>query len=374
MRLSYLDPHVDKSFWDPLHEQVKDMPEPPANLFALMPTKLASVPSNDDVAERLKHALNEKTDYDDTHPCLTDRLTALNQLPSDPEKAVQDLLMPKEQSAAEAFFGAGLSDILAKLGNEYRPKIAKMWVKEHNSLAKSEKMLEMLQFLEEPTEEQEVRRAGLIYRLKGADEAEPGIRALVEKFPENAAPKFWLGSILLDRDDPNGIPLLKEAMNLDRSCRQEAINAIGKYYYTHGQKEELEALKAEAVTAYAEAAVAEQASWRIKLADDLRDPGLLPAEVEKMRNALAPIQKLAVAYVVKRLLPGTGEEVYCLLVFPKRVMIEQGSEGSKLVSEVAKMAKFPFAAKIFSPSPAKDWIKRLDGIAGAKVYEAPKKK
>jgi len=372
MRLSYLGEHVDKSFWTPFYDQVKQLPHPPVHAFSAMPSSLASQTPSVDIAAKLGAALKEKTDYDDTHPCLTDRLSAMKQLPTDVEAASQALSAPVAKSAAEEFFGAQLPTVLNQVEAEHLKVITASWAKEHARLAESQRMLDELEKVAEPTQKQEINRAGLTYRLKGAEAAEPLLRSAVEKYPANAAVKFWLGELLLERNDQAGILLVKEAMTLDRSCRQDALSTLAEFYYKNDRKDELDKLKEEAMTLYAQTSIAEQASWHLTPADTLIEPSLTQEQLQGMQQILASVQGLGVAYVVRRVLPGTGEHAFCLIVFPKKKFIESSNEGQKLVSQVANVGSFPFRAKIFSPSSPKQWMKRLNKIPGAKVFEASK--
>ena len=372
MRLSYLGEHVSKSFWTPFYDQVKELPQPPVHAFAAMPSSLAAQTPPEDIAPKLGAALKAQTDYDDTHPCLTDRLRAMNQLPTDVEQTSEKLSAPVGKSAAEEFFGTGLQAVLDRIEAEHLKRITPAWAKEHARRAESQRTLDELEKVAEPTEKQEVNRAGLTFRIKGPEAAEPLLRSAMDKYPKNAAVTFWLGELLLDRNDESGIPLVKEAMALDRSCRQDALSMLAEFYYKNDRMAELDALKEEAITHYAQTSVAEQASWHLTIKDNLVEPALTPEQLTAIQAILAPIKDLGVAYVVRRVLPGTGEHAYCLLVFPRKKLVESSNENQKLVSQVANIGAFPFRTKIFSPQNRKQWIKRLNKIPNAKVYERKK--
>ncbi len=262
--------------------------------------------------------------------------------------------------------------VLDRLKADKLKRITPAWAKEHARLAESQRTLDELEKVAEPTEKQEVNRAGLTFRLKGPDAAEPLLRSAMEKYPKNAAVNFWLGELLLDRNEESGVALVKEAMNLDRSCRQDALSMLAEFYYKNDRMAELDALKEEAITHYAQTSIADQASWHLSIKDNLVEPALTPEQLTAMQAILTPIKDLGVAYLVRRVLPGTGEHAFCLLVFPKKKFVESSNEGQKLVNQVASVGSFPFRAKIFSPQNRKQWIKRLNKIPGAKIYERKK--
>jgi Zn-dependent protease with chaperone function len=369
MRLSYLDDHIQKSFWTPFYEKVRELPQPPANSFASMPSTVLQAASSDDVRGKLELALRGKTDYDDTHPSLSDRLKSLKQLPTNLDETIARLSEPQPISAAAEFFGDNLARTLGRLEEEHVKAIREAWGREHARVAEQKRLLVELEGITQPDETQEVNRAGLTYGLKGVEAGEPLIRAAMEKYPKNAAPKFWMGEILLDRDDPAGIPFMREAISLDRDWQDDGLSAIANFYYRNGRMDDLANLKSEALVSYAEVSIAEQASWNLTLGDLLLPPNLTPEQSTAVKDAMSPVKGLQSAYVVKRVLPGTGQEVYCVLVFPVKKLIESGKESAELIEAVANAPTFPFEAKIFSPPDPKAWKKRLEQVSGAIVFE-----
>jgi len=369
MRLSYLYNHIQDSFWKPYYDRVQTTPVPPANAFAGMPTAINVVTPSPHIQEKLSARLREPTDYDDTHPSLTDRLKAMGQLPTgNLAEIAESLSAPPAKSAAEEFFGPQLPVILKKVEDDHVAGIQEAWKREHAKQLERNQKLAALDAVENPTEAQEVNRAVLTYSVRGSEAAEPLLRAAMEKYPHDAASRFYLADILLDREDETGVTLMNEAMKLDRDCAGEGRKILAGYYYRKGQTEHVEALREEALVSYAQSNVAERAAATITIKEDLL-PHDLPAEkIAEIKGKLTQVPGMNRAYLAKRILPGTGEVVYWFFVFPKRKLVEGTNFRAEFQHQVAQLP-FGLKARIYAPDQEKPWQKKLERVPGSKIVD-----
>ena len=371
MRLEFLSKKLDESFWDPYYKQVAETPLPPDHAFAAMPSALAGSYKPEEINKLLTLSFKEKTGYSDTHPCLTDRLNALGQLPKgDIEGLSEELSAPVQTSAAEVFFGPTLGGILERLETRHKSRIRERWATENQRLNSLKQQLANLESVVYPTEEQEINRAVLTYRIKGEQEGEPLLRAAVEKYPNNGSPKFYVAEMLLERGDESGVPLMQEAIKQDRSWEREGRQLLANYYYLHGQAEKIEALKEEAIVSQANAAIAQRANRSLNFSDHIHPANLTAEQLSELRIILSAIKSLGVAYVVKRTIPGIDQDKYSVIVFPKWKLIEGKYDKRNLVHEIAQRPMLGGGTMIFSPLEKRKWIKKLDTIPGAKVYDS----
>ncbi len=371
MRLEFLSKKLDEAFWDPYYKQVADTPLPPDQAFAAMPSALAGSYNLQEITKLLTLSLNEKTGYSDTHPCLTDRLSALHQLPKgDLEGLSEELSAPVQTSAAQIFFGPTLNGVLERLETRHKSRIREKWATENRRLSSLKQQLANLESVVYPTEEQEINRAVLTYRINGQEDGEPLLRAAIDKYPNNGAPKFYVAEMLLERGDEAGVPLIQEVMRQDRSLANEGRQLLANYYYLHGQAEKIEVLKEEAILSQANAALAERANRSLTFADPIRSADLTPEQIHELKTIFTGIPSLGVAYVIKRFIPGIERDNYAVIVFPKWKLIEANDRKQKLVHEVARRPLLGAGTMIFSPSEKRKWMKYLDTIPGVKVYDA----
>jgi Zn-dependent protease with chaperone function len=368
MRLSYLDQQINEKFWTPFFNQVSTLPQPPGNSFVKMPNALHQPASREEVKKSLVFAFKQPTDYDDTHPSLTDRLKSLGQLPTDLEATVATLSSPPSVDAAHEMFGQGLPNALQKLEALHAEKIKVSWTKEHQRRLAQQQKLQELESISERNEKQDVDLAILIYGTKSPEEGEQALRNGLDKYPNNLSLKFNLGELLLDRGDVLGVQLLEEVMAAEPSSRNEGRQMLASYYYRNGQDERLEILKEQEIVAQTQMAIAEQAAWNPTLRDDFLPPDLDKEQEATIKQLLGQVKDLGVAYVARRVLPGTGEAAYMIVAFPRRKLLERSNEKQLLVQQLAQL-QFGLKAKIFSPVQAKLWIKRLDKVPGSKMFD-----
>lgn len=371
MKFPFLDKNLSEAFWEPFYEQVRLVAAPPAHAFAGMPEALKKAPGKAEVEEALKRALSEKTDYNDTHPCLSDRLRSLGELPTgDLEPLVGNLSQPLGLSAAEEFFGSSLEGALGKLEAEHNKKIADRWAAEHQKAQKARQQLASLEGTGELTEKQEAERAILTLGVNGPDAGEPLLRAVVDKYPQNAESRYYLGDLLLDRDDPAGIALVEESARLDQAFGPAARKSLAAYYYRIGQTEKVESLRDQEIMARAQTAAQEQAFRTLTMSDNFSSPQLSAEDIEKIRARMREVKRASVAYVVYRTPLGAPAGKNCMITFPKRKLLEPNDYRQRYAKEVVSKPVGGNLSMVYTPQDEKSWRRRLDAIPGAKIYDA----
>ncbi|MBE9042426.1 M48 family metalloprotease, partial [Oscillatoriales cyanobacterium LEGE 11467] len=68
---------LESSFWSDIHKQIEHQADPPEDVYSSMLGVLHRPVAEDKSDRWLKEALGEKTNNEDTHPCLSDRLKSL---------------------------------------------------------------------------------------------------------------------------------------------------------------------------------------------------------------------------------------------------------------------------------------------------------
>lgn len=377
MRLPYLSSHLETAFWEPFWDRSKEMAQPPAHAFAEMPAAARHAPAPDSVQDHLARALQSPTDYDDTHPSLSDRLNAMQQLPAgDLHSVALEIARPSERSSAEEFFGPALPDILERLELHYRPRIQAGWTEWHKKFQKFQADIDRLEALRQQrplTEDEEVEYLVAVNRLRPPEESEPVLRSMIQRFPENAVAHYLLGELLLERDDPSGIEFVEESVRLAPTLKDASRKLLGGYYYRHREMEKFEALREEAFEAHTVSQLDEAEVSQVRLKDDYAASVYTEEELARMRERFEELPILQVAYAVSKPLPGGKVQDY-IIAFPVRKFIERGSEGKELIAALTKM---PFPRKVMvytNIQHRKTWERKLSKIPGAKIYEGPKKR
>lgn len=223
------------------------------------------------------------------------------------------------------------------------------------------------------TEEEAVERA--LLRVRTGDEADalPILRELLAAYPENASALYLLGERLVDLDEPEGVPILEEAARRNADLRIPIQRDLMAFHARQGDHAAVASLREQATGEMDRQAIAEAAS-PLFLSDDLQTVDLLPDERSRLMANLSAVKGLGRAYAVRKRLPGTGEMREYLFLIPRRKLFEREDEADRLIKGMFESGVDlvrPFT--IATHKSVKPWIKKLDAIPGALVFDAKAK-
>lgn len=223
-----------ENFWREVFEENTKQEKPPTELFSRMALTFRR---QNTVNEKLSLAkfIDIKTDYNDTHPCLADRLKSIGYWD---EGDLPKLPVPVEESSAEAFLGNLLEEYTQRFNREWQEKMSENWKANYDYLQNSQKRLEELAGKEKLSADELFEKAGLIAEMQGNDEAQPVINQLLEIQPEHPEANYILGGILLQKDDESGFEYLRKAMQLDPRLKLAASEVAFDYLRLKGRHEE----------------------------------------------------------------------------------------------------------------------------------------
>lgn len=204
--------YLQEHFWRNFYKQAIDKPEPPDNTVTKMVHELAETISESEARIWLDWGLSERTNNEDTHPCLCDRLTAFGYLPIG-----YDLPLPSpiKQTAAQYFFGESLPNVTQRLDEKWQQEIAPFWQLIYQ---KSQRRLQKLNTLTAKakthslTIESTWKYAQLTAEFQGNKAAIPLYEEVLSQKPQHIAANFDLGQIFLEEQDIRGIKYIETAM------------------------------------------------------------------------------------------------------------------------------------------------------------------
>ncbi|GET40890.1 M48 family metallopeptidase [Microseira wollei] len=204
---------LESSFWPDVLKQVQHQIEPPATTYTRMFTALETAGNSEFATKWLQQALAEKTNNADTHPCLSDRLTALGYSQANQQKLT--LPPPVKTSAAQQLLGDVLNELTACFNNNWKQANDTPWRQRYAYVQES---LQKLQSLPEKAQKQPLtneeawNRACWTAEFKGQEVALPLFKEILETQPSHAAANYAFGQILLQKDDEIGIVCIEKAM------------------------------------------------------------------------------------------------------------------------------------------------------------------
>ncbi|HVT12684.1 MAG TPA: M48 family metallopeptidase [Fimbriimonadaceae bacterium] len=370
MRMKFLGPKLSQTFWKGLAAKQKELPNPPPHLFAALPdVNQASFPE-EDVRKHVQRALADKTDYDDTHPCLTDRLKSLGQMPPSVDEVLPELMEPIRVSAAEAFLGGRLPRLFDQVSDYYLKQHSDQWGKKYSTHQKNLANLDRLRKRADEmplTEEERVDMAYYTFQVEGSETVEPLLRSLHEELPNNPRVTFWLGLVLAEKEDMEAEPLLRRTVVEYPQGATQAMQFLAHLYRAHGREEDLGRAREESRDIRQSHAMLSVHGRTLKISDDFEAHRLSVDKVEDLVGQLRGVPGLSKAYLVRKILPN-GERRLILVAFYFQKVIDKGNEAANLQAAIINSVSFPERVTVFSPrAEQKAWLRRLGGIPGSLV-------
>ncbi len=170
---------------------------------------------------------------DPDHPSLRMRLDALGTgEPSFPG-------VP-EVTALEELIGARAGRVLSELDQRWMARESENWAVRHQRHQDEHGRLAALRELAEQGElhgKRAMEYAALVKRHGTAEEAAAAYRRILEINPDDPRIQFGVGKFLLSIGDPEGVPLLEQAMERDKHCVAAACRLISEFVVHTGSQE-----------------------------------------------------------------------------------------------------------------------------------------
>ncbi|MBK1990337.1 M48 family metallopeptidase [Sphaerospermopsis aphanizomenoides BCCUSP55] len=169
------------SFWPSVYKQAQELIEPPNQVYTEMSATLLNSDNANDSLRFLQQSLAEKTDYQDTHPCLVDRLKAIGYLNNN-----QELNLPPQFqiSAAREYLGNSLPQFTNYFEQAWCEKMQTPWRQRY---AYAQESLEKLSKLEARAKIQSLdveetwQLAYWTYEFRSEDAAIPILQEILQK-------------------------------------------------------------------------------------------------------------------------------------------------------------------------------------------------
>jgi Zn-dependent protease with chaperone function len=245
--------YLSQKYWPEIYSRAGEQGEPTAGAFAGMwPVLRAPVPA-DDARQFLRSSLAAETGYEDTHPALADRLSALGLDPAEQERLAEEVAgagNDKEgggvETAAEHYLGSLRGELSRRLDAEWCESVAPSWRERHEYVTTSRRQLAALDEKAQTqtlSDEEAWSRAEWTAEFKGADEAVPLLRELTGRKRTAVAAHNLLGQILLSKEDAAGVEHIEKAMAADPDYVPVGYQILYGYHRAHGRHEEADAYR-----------------------------------------------------------------------------------------------------------------------------------
>jgi Zn-dependent protease with chaperone function len=357
VRTDLASTYMQRDFWPGLQREIATAPQPPQALFREMAHRLHLAHPED--GARLAAALARKSDYDDTHPTLAQRVAALG--------TDAGLVDAPKQSAAETLLGPLLPELERRFSEQWHAGIVPVWEEEHRKLGEGRQRLAELDENGVQTPAEKVEYAHLVEQLRPETDVVPLYRDAIEAVPDDASAHFRLGFLLLKAGDGAGTAHLLRAIELEPDATAPACELLYAHYREQDDSEGKAWVEATMDTYYGRHAQAAQARSQLNKKDELQPHGLDDAALAKLRESLAGFGKVAHAWIVRKPIDDPGSDApahYVLLVSFRGLVLDEGSTLERLVERI----ELPGTFIAFTSANDRGMASRVKKIARAPVF------
>lgn len=209
---------IDEKVWKRLTSELAEQAELPDNVYLQIAEVLKRPIPEGTAGEWLTAALQTKTDYDDSHPSLTDRLLAIGYR-SEILNATELIAERPAESAAQTYLGVNLPYIRQEVEEVFRQSAVERWKTGHEETLKLKTellKLEQKAQMEALSPNELLELGGLYERFDQTDRAIDVTRAALEHDPSNVHGEFHLGRMMLAQKREEGISYIESAMQRER--------------------------------------------------------------------------------------------------------------------------------------------------------------
>jgi Zn-dependent protease with chaperone function len=303
---------VYKSFFPSIYQQADRQPKPLGDTITQLMQQLKIGITPKDASKWLESALLQTTDYEDTHPCLVDRLTAIGY-----DFTQVKLPEPEVKTAAEYYLGELLWVCAEALDRQWEETATASWqrlyqkaqYKRHNLATLNEKANRLVPL----TVEEMWKRACLTENLHDPQKGLPLFRQVLASSPNHPLSNYQLGKILLEKNDASGIDYLQKALIGDPELVIPCCDLLSDFYQTQGDREWAQFYRKKSQEHYEDWKRSQKERDRFNFNLTLLPHQLPQEEVRQLSEQLASYLEIKKAYLVRQKMKTFPEKPFYLL-------------------------------------------------------------
>ena len=360
---------LQAEYWQSIFREADVRDQPQAQPFSMLRHAFAQPRPQGDATATLDSALKRRTGFDDTHPCLADRLNALGA-----RAALPDTVGATAAETLLSTFGATLENEFDRLWQE---NVRNWWRERHQFVTESRARLTELEATAATAElsiDDALERATLTEELTDAATARPLYEAVLERASENAAALFAVGRLKLDSDDDAGIELLQRASRLDPAAAQACGVQIVEYLRRHGRNADARSHIDDLTKAGERDDLARRERAQLRTSDKLL-PHELPAEtVQAIVEKLRTFPEVRCAWLVRKQTRHYSHLPLYILAVRRKTgwwKLESSQAQQRLVDALCANLQCPGDTLFFClDGENKQFRSRFKKVPGGEIYSA----
>ncbi|ESQ80047.1 M48 family metallopeptidase [Asticcacaulis sp. YBE204] len=358
--------HRYEQHWQALMAHNRVAETPAAGPYTALALRFAEPFEIADRARILSGALRETTDIHNTHPCLSDRLTALGE-------ALPDL-GPVERSGATAFLGEALIGRLTeRLDTEWWGAVASIWqenFRQAELMRARRRELDGLATQGPLDESLYWERVNLLETEGEVATAHALAETWAEAHPERLDVRGRVAQFYLDQGDRKGLGLLQTLRDSgERRHRLTALQTLAAYYvrFDPDSPELPLVFEALAEAERFEAAI-ETFLARVLPEGHIEAADLPDTAIAALKRALDMNSRIRSLWVGRRTMPEDPSVAQYIVLFVSRNRREGAFARETFMDDVLKILEALGAVMVLENDRDRDWLrKRLMKIKGTEV-------
>jgi hypothetical protein len=367
-----INAHINNLFWQSLYKRTQHQELTPAKVYTELCRHLDQGLSLAEKTKLLDLELDQRTNYKDTHPCLSERLAFIGYDPF----FEGNLKVPEYRkiSAAQRLLGNFLDDCISYLNRDWQQKMSFQW---HEWYRKDQEFKLNLKHLETQNQSQNLEitkqwyLACLTQDFLGDIAAIPKFKNILETDPNHADANYKLGNILLDLGDDQGIEYLETAFKYDYSKIAFGCELIRAFLRQQGNFELADKYRERGDYHYKLFLLAEEERSIFSAKDTFKPHDLPDKTIKRLSRKLADYPQMKEAYIVQKSLRYFPEKpLYILGVVRKGFLFEEYGDvlDQELINNLADDLTFPDSLHLISLNFRKRNLKKvLSRIPDAKI-------
>lgn len=256
MRLTLVGLYFDTVAIPRMQESIGRTAAPPGDFCSGVILRVRSGEADTEGRQPFARALRDKTSYEDTHPCLLDRLSGIGyhqaQTTTDPMSLVSPP-RPSDDALQRLFEPHAINRVLDRFDRDFATAFAEVWASRHAMVTKSKAALggsgvaaahavAEADIAASTNVEALMETAAMVIETRGTMEAMPWIERALALEPDHAHANCLVAKELLDADDPAGVEYAERATAKDPRSYLIIANPLYTYYRGQGMVDEAERL------------------------------------------------------------------------------------------------------------------------------------
>jgi Zn-dependent protease with chaperone function len=356
--------YLSHRYWPGVKARARDMPEPSFGPYSeyVAPTLAAE---DLDLQRWLREALAEHTSYNDSHPCLRERLQALN--------AEAQISLPAPGEAADRLLGASAAGLAREFDSTWRSGVSESWKKAYEGTQQNRARLVQLREQAksaEPSVDLALERAALEEDVgEGAAVALELRRRLVAEHPQSAPARFVLARQLLQADEAAGVEIMEAVIAEEPEAVLAGSEILRNYWWRRGEQDTARQWHARFQQRQEEIEQGKQERDQVLSSDTWMAHGLDTAALDALVTQLRKVAGLKRAYLVRKQVRYRPEvPLYVFGFGSEKFGLASNARGEAVMAQLRTEIEFPGETLVLSIEGSNAFLGRAFGaIPGAQI-------